>query len=219
MQFQAVALVGAEPHPALESCHLTGCSGSAQSARRRPFSGSFFPSLGNHRGGRDLSLLNQIMKLARKGVKRGRLQEDSVSGALGAGALGLWEVSSHRPPLSDCVLPCRARLLKLVCPWYASETLAGALLTSILLQRDHSRGKGPASSSAGSSRAPTRGRAAEGAVSLGEGGTAKDVNWGLVGTGGSPRPALLSAQDSHCTVRARPRNSESSSVDDSRSGA
>lgn len=96
------------PHSALESCHLAGCSGSAQSARRHPFSGSFFPSLGNHRGGRDLSLLNQIMKLARKGVKRGKLQ-NSVSSVLGAGALYLWEVSLHQLPLSDCVLPCRAR--------------------------------------------------------------------------------------------------------------
>ena len=76
---------------------------------------------------------------------------------LGAGVLDLWEVS-HRPLSLTVSCPAELGVLELVCTWYTSETLAGALLTSILLQRDHSRGEGPASSSAGSSRAPTRGR-------------------------------------------------------------
>lgn len=163
------------PHSALESCHLADCSGSAQSAARRPFSGSFFPYSGNHRGGRDLSLLNQTTKLARKGMKRGRLQEKSVSSILGAGALYLWEVSSHQLPLSDC-----PALQSSACSSsFSHDTplkLAGALLTSFLLQRDLSLGKGPASFSAGSSRAPTWGGAAECAASLDTGVKAKDVS-------------------------------------------
>lgn len=46
---------------------------------------------------------------------------------------------------------------------------------------------------------------------VGSGVIAEDVRSGR-GQGGSPRPAPFSAQDSHCTVRARPLKRESSSV-------
>lgn len=71
---------------------------------------------------------------------------------------------------------------------------------SFLLQRDLSRGEGPASSSAGSSRVPTQGVAAECAASLGAGVMAKDVSWRGGGDRRKPQacPVLRSGLPLHC---------------------
>lgn len=53
-----------------------------------------------------------------------------------------------------------------------------------------------------------------GKAGCGSNGQPREVGWGQ---GGSARPALSSAQASHCTVRARPLKRESSSVGCSRS--